>query len=419
MGGEIVQAIKDIRNLAKDVQHTRTSLPEVTIEKGAMQLIPSYIESENFRKVILVADKTTNEVAGNQLSKVLPGHIDHNLITLQPNKYGQVVADEQTLIQLFAQTPQSTDVLIAVGAGTIHDIVRFVGYKMDIPFISVPTAASVDGFTSKGAPLIFHGIKQTVQTSSPLAVFADIEILAAAPRELTAAGFGDILGKFTSLLDWKISELIGNEPFNQLAADITRRSLENCVENVEKIAQGDAEGIEILMHSLVESGLVMLLLDFSRSASGGEHHLSHYWEMDLLKKDEVQLLHGSKVGVATAIITELYKQLGEQLDVENLPKDTTYNVRLRKHWVDIKSLIDKLPDPSKLRKLLKTAGNPTTAADLGISNELVQESLNEAYQLRDRCTGLFLINQFKQSSISYPIHPLPIQPFDKCAKRSC
>ncbi|MCF6409088.1 sn-glycerol-1-phosphate dehydrogenase [Pseudalkalibacillus salsuginis] len=400
-----MKIIPEIRGL---VQYGGTVLPEVTIEKGALQQIPLYMESKRFKNVILVADKNTNEAAGLQLSKILPHHIDHQLIILQPNQHGQVLADEPTLIQLFAEMPPFTDALIAVGTGTIHDIVRFIGYKMNIPFISVPTAASVDGFTSKGAPLLFRGMKQTVQTTSPLAVFADVDLLAAAPKQLTAAGFGDILGKYTSLLDWKISELIGNEPYNQLASDITRRSLEACVSNAEMIAQGDADGIAILMQSLVESGLVMLLLDFSRPASGGEHHLSHFWEMDLLDKNEEQLLHGAKVGVATAIISELYKQLGEQLDVEHLSIATPYNESLRKHWGAIKDLIDELPDPSKLRKLLKTVGGPTTAVDLHISNDLVQESLNEAYKLRERCTGLFLINQFKQSSITYPIDSLPI-----------
>ncbi len=403
-----MQIIAEIRGLAKDLQHEGAVLPEVTIEKGALQQIPLFMESKRFKNVILVADKHTNEAAGLQLSKILPNHIAHELIILQPNQHGQVLADEPTLIQLFTEIPPFTDALIAVGTGTVHDIVRFIGYKMNIPFISVPTAASVDGFTSKGAPLLFRGMKQTVQTTSPLAVFADVDLLAAAPKQLTAAGFGDILGKYTSLLDWKISELIGNEPYNQLASDITRRSLETCVSNADMIAQGGADGIAILMHSLAESGLVMLLLDFSRPASGGEHHLSHFWEMDLLEKNEEQLLHGAKIGVATAIITELYKQLGEQLDVEHLSKETSYNESLRKHWGAIKDLIDELPDPSKLRKLLKTVGGPTTAVDLHISNDLVQESLNEAYKLRERCTGLFLINQFKQSSITYPIHSIPI-----------
>lgn len=203
----------------------------------------------------------------------------------------------------------------AVGSGTIHDIVRFVSFKMDIPIIAVPTAASVDGFTSKGAPLIFRGFKNTIQTASPLAVFADINIIKKAPQELTAAGFGDIIGKYTPLLDWKISNLIANEPYNELAAHLTKNSLVACVNHVEEIAAHSELGIKILMQSLIESGLVMLALDFSRPASGSEHHLSHYWEMELLKNDQKQLLHGAKVGVAATIIIDLYEKFFLKYDV--------------------------------------------------------------------------------------------------------
>ncbi len=81
------------------------------------------------------------------------------LVILTPTEHNQVIANEETLVELMLATSPETTLLIAAGSGTIHDIVRFVGHKMDIPFISVPTAASVDGFTSKGAPLILRGKK--------------------------------------------------------------------------------------------------------------------------------------------------------------------------------------------------------------------------------------------------------------------
>src|SRR5690625_4586681 len=207
---------------------------------------------------------------------------------------------------------------------------------MNIPFVSVPTAASVDGFTSKGAPLIFRGFKETIQTASPIAVFADIDVLKIAPREMTAAGFGDMIGKYTSLLDWKISHLIANEPYNKLAAKSTKKSLEACVKYVHQIADHEDEGLKILMQSLIESGLVMLVLDFSRPASGSEHHLSHYWEMELLKNEEKQLLHGAKVGVASAIIVDLYKQFVANFDINHASSNYIHIEHIRDHWPKMK-----------------------------------------------------------------------------------
>lgn len=274
---------------------------------------------------------------------------------------------------------------------------------MECSFISVPTAASVDGFTSKGAPLIFKGFKETIQTASPLAVFADISVLKIAPREMTAAGFGDMIGKYTSLLDWKISHLIAHEPYNKLAATITKKSLEACVKYVQQIAANEDDGLKILMQSLIESGLVMLVLDFSRPASGSEHHLSHYWEMELLKNDEKQLLHGAKVGVASAIITDLYKQFVTNFDIDHVSSNYIYIDRVKDHWPNIKEMIYQLPNGDDIRSLLKEVGGPATFKELNVSDRLVRDSLNEAYHLRDRCTGLLLINQFKKHNINIPI----------------
>src|SRR5690625_1672757 len=379
-------------------------IPEIVIEKGALQQITSYVKSKKFTKLVLVVDENTKNVAGQALKRLLEN--EKNLVTtveLKPNQHGQVIANEETLVQLLVEMPNETHVILTVGSGTIHDVVRFVSFKMNIPFISVPTAASVDGFTSKGAPLIFKGFKETIQTASPLAVFADISVLKTAPRKMTAAGFGDMIGKYTSLLDWKISHLIANEPYNKLAAKLTKKSLEACVKYVHQIAANEDEGIEILMQSLIESGLVMLVLDFSRPASGSEHHLSHYWEMELLKNEEKQLLHGAKVGVASAIITDLYKQFVTNFDIDHVSSNYIYIDRVKDHWPNIKEMIYQLPNGDDIRSLLKEVGGPATFKELNVSDRLVRDSLNEAYHLRDRCTGLLLINQFKKHNINIPI----------------
>ena len=396
--------IIDINKLIKEVKPEKITIPEIFIERKALCLIPTYLSWKKFKNIVLVVDENTRKAAGDKLKNRLANDNFHmTIIELKPNKHQQVIADERTLIKVFLEMPNDTDIIVAVGSGTIHDVVRFVSYKMAIPFISVPTAASVDGFTSKGAPLIIRGFKNTFQAASPIAVFADIDVLKEAPDEMTAAGFGDIIGKYTSLLDWKISSLIADEPYNQLAADLTKKSLEACVNNVQEIANRSDYGLTILMQSLIESGLVMLVLDFSRPASGSEHHLSHYWEMDLLKKDAKQLLHGAKVGVAVTIIVDLYKQLIINLDVKRLGHDSSYVNSFIGNWDQIKVAINELPNSNYIRNLLKTVGGATTPKELNIDDKLVAESLNEAFHLRNRCTGLFLINQFKKEDIKYPI----------------
>ncbi|WP_188688810.1 sn-glycerol-1-phosphate dehydrogenase [Pullulanibacillus camelliae] len=382
--------------LSKQINGQDIGVERVVIESNALSKIPKYIQEKGFEKIAIIADANTFEAAGKRLSERFTQEaLSYYCHLLTMDQHQQVVANEETLVELFLAIDDATDVLIAVGSGTIHDIVRFVSDKMAKPFLSVPTAASVDGFTSKGAPLILRGSKQTVQAASPLALFADLRVLAEAPAEMTAAGFGDILGKYTSLVDWKISHLIGKEPYYQKAAEMTNRSLQACVEHVHEIAARDERGIKRLMQALIESGLVMLVLDYSRPASGAEHHLSHYWEMALLRQNKRQLLHGAKVGVATTLIVDLYKKQCKRLERERLQKLPVHGEALYEHWPAIVDFIERLPDKEYLQALLKTMGGPGSTKELGLEPALIQASLQEAHHLRARCTGLFLINENK------------------------
>lgn len=393
-----------LTELIHEVVAEDVTLPFVEIKAGAIHHISNFLKEHHFKHIVIVYDANTKLAAGQDISHLLRAtEFTVTQVELQANKHEQIIADEQSVVQLLIEAPNDADVILAVGTGTIHDIVRFVSYKMNMPFISVPTAASVDGFTSKGAPLIFKGFKDTIQTDSPLAVFADINILKQAPQALTAAGFGDIIGKYTSLLDWKISDLIGDEPYSELAAQFTRQSLESCVNAIDDIAENSEKGLTILIQSLIDSGLVMLILDFSRPASGSEHHLSHYLEIDLLKRDDKQLLHGAKVGVTTTIITNLYKQFFLNFDIQQLSTQQTYAKSLKTHWKTIQEYVKKLPTPDEMKAMLRKVGGPETAKDLHVDDALISKSLNEAIYLRDRCTGLLLINQLYEEKLQYPV----------------
>ncbi|MCT2195796.1 sn-glycerol-1-phosphate dehydrogenase [Paenibacillus sp. p3-SID1389] len=368
-------------------------LKVIELDRGVIRKVAPYLREQGYRHVLLVADDHTYAAAGEQLMGLLEAEgVNTRVVLIQPDAQGDVVADEIAIVQLLLEIrPDETDVLLAVGSGTIHDIVRFAAHKTGKPFVSVPTAPSVDGFTSAGAPLIVHGVKKTVPAVPPVAIFADLDILMAAPQRLVAAGFGDMLGKYTSLFDWKFSRLTAGEPYDEQAAAITERALRSCVSHAEAIGARTEEGIRALMTALIESGIAMLLFGQSHPASGAEHHLSHYWEMEYLRQGRRALLHGAKVGVACAEIARVYHAAGEGM----LPGAEP--AALREHREQVRAWLRDLPGEAELRGLLRKAGGPSTLAELGIGEELFVRSLREAHRVRDRRTLLRALNEAEQA----------------------
>lgn len=366
------------------------ALERVLLEKGAIGQVASYLQGKGYRKIILAADAHTYEACGRLLEQNLQGSgVEVDLCLIEPGTVGDVVADGESILQLMLYVhPEHTDAMIAVGSGTIHDIVRFVGYKTGKPFISVPTAPSVDGFTSKGAPLLVRGAKKTFPASAPTAIFADLDILMQAPQRLVSAGFGDMLGKYTSLFDWKFSHLTAGEPYQDQAAAMTEKALRSCVEHVDEIGQRTEEGIRILMTALIESGVAMLLFGQSHPASGAEHHLSHYWEMEYLRRGSRALLHGAKVGVACAEISRVYHEAAERGFYPGREP-----AALRQYGAEVREWLKDVPSEAEIRSLLQRAGGPASREELGIDAELFERSLREAHLVRDRHTMLRALNE--------------------------
>jgi len=403
--------IAKIRLMAEQCEcgqaHVEIPIEKIVVANGALGQVGAYLEEKSLKKAAILADQHTYKAAGEALVKQLEQtQIEATVIRIQPDENGDVVADEKALVQALLNISDDTDVLLSVGAGTIHDITRFCGAKMKIPFISIPTAPSVDGFTSLGAPLIVNGVKKTFQMMAPIAVFADLAILTRAPRKMIAAGFGDMVAKITSLADWRFGHLIAGEPYCPLVAQMTKEALESCVSHYHQIAKGEETGIQLLIEALIESGLAMLLFGQSHPASGGEHHLSHYWEMEFIKKKQKAVLHGAKVGVSTALLSEIYKDdflkmIEDEKELERLNhgvhKDIIEN--LKEHRGEIQQLFRNIPDSDQIRQWVETIGGESLPEQLGISQELLNRSLVEAHNLRDRLTALKFLNEVAE----YPL----------------
>ncbi|MBT2288144.1 sn-glycerol-1-phosphate dehydrogenase [Paenibacillus albidus] len=352
------------------------ALPEIiSIEPGALNGVVPFVKAKEWKAPLLVADEHTLAAAGAELEQKFKDAgmgIGINLSLVLPNAQGDVIADEASVVQVLLAVQQNkADAIIVAGSGTLHDVARYAAYTAGLPFVSVPTAPSVDGFTSNGSPLIIRGNKITIPAAGPVAIFADTEILRLAPAPMIAAGFGDMLGKFTSLFDWKYGRLTANEPYSPVVAQITERALQDCVDHAGEIGNHTEQGIRILTAALMESGLAILLFGQSHSASGAEHHLSHYWEMEYIRTGRRQLLHGAKVGVACAEISALYHELANSPELAG----STLGEQVRQE-------IRRIPAADELRALLRTVHGPSTLEELGVDADLLRRSLEEAHHIR-------------------------------------
>ncbi|MBM6996203.1 sn-glycerol-1-phosphate dehydrogenase [Paenibacillus sp. DXFW5] len=404
---DILNRIRELAAGLGEPYRQAIDLDEIRVETGALQLAAHYVTKKNYRNVIVAVDQNTYEAVGKQLVMLLEtekergsGEVDVYTTMIQPDAEGDVIADEASLIELILDVQRwEANVIVACGGGTLHDICRYAAYTTGIPFVSVPTAPSVDGFNSKGAPILLRGEKKTIPAIGPKAIFADLDVLVQAPPELVAAGFGDMLGKYTSLFDWRFGSWTADEPYLELAAEITRKALDKCVASVDAIAARSEEGICLLMSSLIESGLAMLLFGQSHPASGAEHHLSHYWEMEYLRLGRRQLLHGAKVGVASMEIAGLYHRLvNEGFGAQGIHPAAAVPPQVTACWEQICQEIQLIPDPHQLGELLAAVGGPNTMEQLGVEPGLLERSLREAHRVRPgRHTLLRAYNEINET----------------------
>ncbi|MBL8163580.1 MAG: sn-glycerol-1-phosphate dehydrogenase, partial [Anaerolineae bacterium] len=279
----------------------------IYVGKEAVSKLLEYVASKGLSRFCIVADENTFPALGQKVEAALRG-AGHDVSSVVLAGH-HIHTDEHQCMQVFIRAPLGPCTFIAVGSGTITDITRFVSHRTGRSFIGLPTAPSVDGFTSIGAPIILAGVKTTILCQAPLAVFADLDTLVNAPQALIGAGFGDMIGKITSLADWKMGSILWDEPYDAVIASRSQAAIDSVTRHAAAIGQRSEEGVRALMDALIESGLCMLDFGASRPASGAEHHASHYWEMKRLKEGRETQLHGAQVGYALTLVAQQYARL--------------------------------------------------------------------------------------------------------------
>lgn len=338
-------------------------LKGLSIRKGAIHDIVSMAKPFKEGKILVVFDNNTYLAAGRKTSELLKTNGFKVKELLFDCGKDVLIPDEKTLGRILQEQDFDVSLMIAVGSGVINDSVKFVTSRTKLPFIVVATAPSMDGYVSDGAPIISAGYKYSPQAHLAYGLIGDIEILKTAPQDLIQAGFGDVVGKITAIADWDLAVKANGDYRCDTCVALVERALQKCFSTADGLKMRDETSLCALFEALTLTGVAMALVNVSRPASGAEHMLSHYWEMDFIARGLNPNHHGIQVGVATVIITHFFEELGD-----TLPKGCK----------------ELCPTPSEIVKLLKKADAPTNPKEIGIDRELFYQSLLNAHTVRPR-----------------------------------
>lgn len=222
--------------------------------------------------------------------------------------------------KLFREASSEFNVLVSVGSGVINDLCKLASHHHAQSYICVPTAASVDGYSSFGASITYQSAKQTFNCPAPVAIVADIDVIAAAPKEMTAAGYADLAAKIPAGGEWMIADFVGSEAIIPDAWHILQDYIDDFLADPDAVAAGDPQAIADLFEGLTLSGFAMQAARSSRPASCCDHLFSHFLDMSGHRFNGKLQSHGFQVAIGTltmcAAFDELFKQDLSQLDVE-------------------------------------------------------------------------------------------------------
>lgn len=302
------------------------------------------------RRWVLFCDANTRRIADELVQTTKPGAATtHEILGTEPTVLTTQIVGRALTILDSSEEP----LLVGVGSGSIADLTRLVASRCRLPYLLLPTAASVDGFTSSVAPVAVDGLKQTFSAAPPNAILLDPKVLATAPEALTRAGYGDLRGKITSVLDWRLAHTLHGERYRPDVANAVLKGLASAQVAYAAHAKWTADSAAVLFNALAVSGFAINAVGTSRPASGSEHHISHYLESLHLAGGLPHYFHGETVAVGTHLSLQLYA-FARARDLDGVPKLDTMESLSPEPGPDVASLLAKI-DPTVVRKTLLEA----------------------------------------------------------------
>ncbi len=391
------------------------SIEGVYIERNAAARL--YDICSNYNSILIVSDQNTRAAAGDGVFDALKSKKLHEIVF----SGNEILIPNEKAIKAVEDSLADTDIIIGIGSGVIQDLCKYISFYHKLPYIIVATAPSMDGYASNGAAMITNGMKETYPAGLPKAIIADPEVLRNAPIDMLKSGYGDIIGKYSALNDWKLSRLINGEYFCDYIYNATFDQIKNVISLSDGILKRDGKSVAALMEALVVVGIMMSYAGSSRPASGSEHHLSHFFEITGILTSTPYLSHGIDVAYSTVVTAKLREQLLTQnfsSEPYRLPadeyiktmqslylssadgcirlqekmgryKNSNSHIYLEKQS-EIKKILSEMPKASEIEALLGNVGLYMKDFYSFYGTERINNAIMYAKDLKDRYTVLWL-----------------------------
>ena len=409
------QQLLQPRSCGCGMEHT-CAIKRVEIGYRALERLPALTEA--YAHILVVADANTYGTCGSRVEALLGTKRTRSLV-FPVDKL--LVPNEEAIAIIQAQLTIETDLILGIGSGVIQDLCKYVSFEAGLPYQIIATAPSMDGYASKGAAMIIGNMKITYNAHVPEAILGDLDVLKNAPMELIQSGYGDILGKFSCLNDWKLSAVVRGEHFCQTIYDMIDDMLTRVKDLGPALLRRDPEAIGTLMEALVGVGIAMAFVGSSRPASGSEHHLSHFFEVTGLLNEEYYFMHGIDVAYSAVYTQRLREELlalkqpvprgghdrvrWEQ-EIRRIYTDAAAGVmelqdkqgwyeqdRLpvyAEKWDEIRGVLREVPSSETLNAYLNSVGLDIQSFDTTYGKNKIQDAIWYAKDLKDRYSVLWL-----------------------------
>ncbi|MBU4198949.1 MAG: sn-glycerol-1-phosphate dehydrogenase [Verrucomicrobia bacterium] len=370
-------------------------------------------------RIALVADERTCAVAGRDCESALKlaGWTVQTLI-VPDSPHGSPACDDITRDSLRLRL-LPCDGFLAVGSGTVSDLVKWIACDAKLPYAMVATAASMNGYASNNIAPAIRGVKRVINGTVPRAILAVPSMISQAPVELTAAGFGDVLAKPVSMADWKLNQMLFDEYYCPLCAQLIRELEPGYLAHPEAIRAREPEAIAALFQALIYSGVSMTMAGTSFPASGGEHLISHALDMTAMARGLKHDYHGRQVGLGTIFTCALYERIfaleSPTFRTVTEPTDTAFWTSLadvveEEHilkrqkaeravqelnrpgmWDQVRAtLAPTLRKAAEIKQCLRAAGAAHRIEDIGCTREHFLAAALHCHQMRERYTVIDL-----------------------------